>query len=405
MSRHDIIIIGFDPFEHVTWRRRHHVAWNLAKMNIVLFVEPPLTLREPFDSRNLNWRHILNLGRLKYQGRNLYSYSPVRLLPLKLPGAKKFNYYERDKQRNLNRLEKIVKKLEFKNPILWENFSLMQYDYYHLFDYKLIVTDWYDNFTALQSESMGEWAKSEDYRSKIEKKCKKMLMHADIIFTVTKALYNELSKEKERVYFIPHGVDYDIYKNIRDFPKKLEKFLHGLPHPIIGFVGSIQAKLDYDLLIYLKKNHREWTMLFVGKEDFNNPIDKEMFHKLKEMQGVYHIKEVNRKLVPGILKYIDVCMMPLKKNHFNYDTSGTLKLWEYLAAGKPVVAVNQGQPFEREEYGIAASDKKGFEEAIEYFLSNGSNQELVAARKKVAREGSWDNRVLDMLKIIDKHLK
>ena len=25
----------------------------------------------------------------------------------------------------------------------------------------------------------------------------------------------------------------------------------------------------------------EWTMLFVGKEDINNPIDKEMFHKLK----------------------------------------------------------------------------------------------------------------------------
>ena len=381
------------------------MAWNLAKNNRVLFVEPPYTVMQPVRERNLNWRHLLRLGRLKYQGRNLYSYSPIRLLPLSMPGSILFNYYERDKQRTFNRLKKIVRKLKFQDPILWENFCLAQYDYYHLFNYKLIVNDWYDNFTALQSENMGDWAKSKVYRNRIENKCKKMLGHADIVFTPARRLYPNLKEVKDRVYFIPHGVDYELYEDEKELPIKFNGFFKNLNHPIICFVGTIQAKLDYDLLIYLKKNHREWTMLFIGKEDFNNPIDEEMFLKLKEMRGVYHIKEVNRELIPGILKYMNVCLLPLKKNPFNYGTSGTLKLWEYLAAGKPVVAVSQGTPFEREEYGIAATGKKDFEEAIEYFIEEGNDPQKEALRKKIAREGSWENRVEDMLKIIEKELQ
>ena len=92
---------------------------NLSKNHRVLFVEPPLTVFQPFRETQLNWRHLLNLGRFKYQGRNLYSYSPVRLFPLSFPGSKRFNYYEIDKQRTFNTLSKIVTKLEFKNPILW----------------------------------------------------------------------------------------------------------------------------------------------------------------------------------------------------------------------------------------------------------------------------------------------
>lgn len=46
MNPHDIIIIAADPWEHYTWRRRHHVAWNLAKSHRVLFVEPPYSARE-----------------------------------------------------------------------------------------------------------------------------------------------------------------------------------------------------------------------------------------------------------------------------------------------------------------------------------------------------------------------
>ena len=94
MPKHDIIFIAAEPWEHYTWRRRHHVAWNLAKRNRVLFVGPPLTIFQPFREINLNWKHFFGLGGLNYQGRNLYTCSPVRLLPLAIPGSQRFNYYE-----------------------------------------------------------------------------------------------------------------------------------------------------------------------------------------------------------------------------------------------------------------------------------------------------------------------
>jgi len=136
VPKHDIIFIASEPWEHYTWRRRHHVAWNLAKRNRVLFVGPPLTVSQPFREINLNWKHFFGLGRLKHQGRNLYSYSPVRLLPLAIPGSQRFNFYTRDKKRIFSSLKKIIDKLQFKNPILWVNFSQWHYDYYGLFSEK-----------------------------------------------------------------------------------------------------------------------------------------------------------------------------------------------------------------------------------------------------------------------------
>lgn len=38
MIKHDFIITSPDPWDHSTWRRRHHVAWNRAKNHTVLFV-------------------------------------------------------------------------------------------------------------------------------------------------------------------------------------------------------------------------------------------------------------------------------------------------------------------------------------------------------------------------------
>ena len=35
----NVVIIGAESWEHSIWRRRHHVAWNLAQKHTVLFVE------------------------------------------------------------------------------------------------------------------------------------------------------------------------------------------------------------------------------------------------------------------------------------------------------------------------------------------------------------------------------
>ena len=207
MPKHDIIIIGADPWEHFTWRRRHHVAWNLAKDHRVLLVEPPFTVFQPFNEIQLNWRHLLNLGRFKHQGRNLYTYSPVRLFPISLPGAKRFNYYEIDKKRTFTILKKIVKKLGFSDPILWIYYCIWQYDYYDLFNEKIIITDIYDMYSSHTGNE-----KEQDLQLSIKKKEKTIINNSDIIFTVSEQIKNCIKYTNKTIHIIHHGIDYNSFQ-------------------------------------------------------------------------------------------------------------------------------------------------------------------------------------------------
>ena len=123
MSKHNIIFIAVEPFEHYTWRRRHHVAWRLAKENRVLWVAPPIPLIGLFFPRHYNLTHyslktFFNLARLRHQGRNLWVYCPVQLLPTwhKIPAIARFN-----KHLFIRTLQRVVKNLGTKMLCSYRN--------------------------------------------------------------------------------------------------------------------------------------------------------------------------------------------------------------------------------------------------------------------------------------------
>lgn len=238
----------------------------------------------------------------------------------------------------------------------------------------------------------------------IRRRSESILGHADIVFAVSKELHSELVKKKEKTFFIPHGVDFSLYEKEIELPSHINRSLHRLSHPIVGYVGTVQAKIDFDLLCHLKENHPEWTLLLVGREHINNEIDKVKFETLKKMKGVCHIGHVSPELIPGILEHVDVCTIPFKINELCYYTSGPLKLWEYLAAGKPIVAVDQGTPFECASLIRLADSKEEFVDNVAKALKEDTDRELVKRRKDVAMNNSWDIRVKQMLEIVDGFL-
>lgn len=397
MASHDIIFIAADPWEHYTWRRRHHVAWNLAKKNRVLFVEPPLTFLNPFRDIDLNWRHLLNLGRLKHQGRNLYSYSPVRLLPLSLPGSWRFNYYETDRQRTFRRLKKIVENLKFKDPILWVYMNKYQYDYYGLFDEKIRVTDWYDKFVTFIGYEL-----TDDELNENTKKQEIILKKSDINFAVSHELGNELRTTGKSVYVIPHGVDYKSFQNSKERKSGIYKSVEKIKRPILGFIGLMHYVVDFDLLVYIAVQRPYWSIMLLGRTWLINKKDKGLFDELIKKKNVYYFGEASRENMPIYLSKVDVCLLPKKRIEFN-KFAAPLKIWEYMAAGKPIVAVDQGVKYDCSEFIKVASNKEEFIRKIEECLKENKEEEIIK-RKQVAKNNSWESRTKQMMGIIEAHL-
>lgn len=399
MVSYNIILIAAEPWEHYTWRRRHHVAWNLAKNNRVLFVEPPLTLFQPLREVNLNWRHLLNLGRFKYQGRNLYSYSPVRLLPLSLPGAKRFNYYERDKKRTFNRLKNIVRSLKYKDPILWVYYRGYQYEYYGLFDERIVIGDCYDKFSAPVSYRV-----SNEWKSRTHEKESILIKNSDIVFAVSKELYDDLIDVNKNTFLIPNGVDFEAFLKPSK-PTKKQSTLQSINKPVLGYLGIMHYKVDFELLEFIARAHPEWSIVLMGMYWIKETADRALFDSLIKKDNVKYLGKIAKIEIPSYLEYIDVCLLPWKKIEFN-RYANPLKLLEYFAAGKPVVAVDQGGKNYLSEFVKVADTKEAYIEAIADALEEErqNGESLAEARKNIARENSWGGRVNQMMEIIESHL-
>ncbi len=400
MLKHDIIFIAAEPWEHRTWRRRHNVAWNLANEHRVLFLEPPLTLLQPFRELDLNWRHLLNLGRLKYQGRNLYSYSPVRLLPLSLPGSRRFDYYERDKKRIVKKLKKIVRRLEFNNPILWVYYSQRHYNYYGLFGEKITVADWYDKFTA-------PWASFIEKRNLEDAKIRenRILKEADIVFAVSKELAEDIKPRNKNVYIVQQGVDFHKFNIVPgEIDKRLKKIKY-IKRPILSFLGIMHYTVDYDLLNYIAEKKPEWSLMLIGRKWLKDEVDIRNFQRLIKRQNVFDMGELSDELVSIYMQKVDVCLMPMKRIEFN-RCAAHLKIWDYMALGKPIVATDQGIKFDCDGFIKKASNKEAFVEAITEALKEERRnaESLAQARKEIARQNSWERRVNQMMEIIESHL-
>ena len=103
-----------------------------------------------------------------------------------------------------------------------------------------------------------------------------------------------------------------------------------------------------------------------------------------------------------MLAGMDVCLMPYVDDERGHYRS-PLKLYEYLAAGKPVVSTDHPEAKEYTQYIYLASLPSAFVERVEQALTE-DDAARRHARVEVARQNSWDRRVDDMERCLQDRL-
>jgi glycosyltransferase involved in cell wall biosynthesis len=107
--------------------------------------------------------------------------------------------------------------------------------------------------------------------------------------------------------------------------------------------------------------------------------------------------------LPKWAKAIDVCILPYTQSAWT-ERSSPLKVREYLAAGKPIVAT----PFpEAEMFGSlvqVVADGPGFVCAIEEALAT-DTPERISLRQKAVRSNTWETVVDNVLEKLEAELR
>lgn len=229
--------------------------------------------------------------------------------------------------------------------------------------------------------------------------------YADKIFCVSKAAKKYLIEdwfiEPDKIVVMPNGVDIGLFSNISK-PQEYHPELFTDHNPIICFVGTFQIWHGVDQLIEIfsevEKYFPNSKLLLVG-DGPARPIIEEKIKNLGLDSKVIITGYVKQTEVPKFLALAEVATIPYPELPKELWFS-PLKLYEYMAAGKAIVASNSGQISEVITNGkngllITPGDKKEFTEAIIKLLENSSLRQRLGdnARKQAIEQHSWDHYV------------
>jgi glycosyltransferase involved in cell wall biosynthesis len=166
--------------------------------------------------------------------------------------------------------------------------------------------------------------------------------------------------------------------------------------PIIGYIGIVQDRFDVKLLEYLLKENPEKSFVIIGMVWPESGMDE-----LSSYKNLYLFGQKKYQELPNYIRQFDVAIIPHKINEFT-KSMNPMKLYEYMAAGKPIVTTSIAGSKQFSQFIKIADSYEEFNNKINLILKT-DQAGVILESKKIAQENSWSDRVNQMIQIINNY--
>ncbi len=386
----DIIIFSLSRWDAPISSPSFSIAKEFAKNNRVFYIDHPFSIKDFFSAHKTS--RVKKRKEALLKGKNIYTKAaglpenltmvtpkltiPINFLP---PGLLYNTLSKRNDAIIFNTIRQVI-----------QDFKIKEFIYLNAFD-PYFCRDFPSDIKPLKKvyQSMDDLTQV-DYTAKHGTRLEEDIIRKfDITLTTSRELQRLKSRYSSHVYFHPNAADFSIFQKAltEKFPMPAE-LLPAKGKKIIGYTGNIESRIDYQLLKEVIKFHPDKIIAMVG------PVTTSE-HKTIGLADFPNVIMVGPKKIyelPQYLQYFDCTLIPFKKNTLTKSIY-PLKINEYLAAGRPVIATDFSE------------DIKGFKDVI-YIGSNTAefvqlinkaiqenNDQKINARTLVANSNTWTARV------------
>jgi len=204
---------------------------------------------------------------------------------------------------------------------------------------------------------------------------------------------------------VPNGVDGHLFARL---PRRTQaRAFLGLPddRPLIGFAGSLRPWHGLEVAIEALAQLPTAVLAVAGEGEVRAGLEKRA-RDLAVADRVLWIGQLPHHLIPGFLVALDAALLPYPAlAAFCFPP---LKLYEYLAAGVPVVASDLGQirmALEDGRWGVLVrpSDPSALAEGIRVVLADPirAGEVAAAARRLALKEHTWERRAHALTELLE----
>jgi GT2 family glycosyltransferase/glycosyltransferase involved in cell wall biosynthesis len=206
-----------------------------------------------------------------------------------------------------------------------------------------------------------------------------LVAQSDLVVTTSRRLQDRLAPVSKRTLSLPNATDFDHFSQ----PGPLHP-LSKLNGPIIGYYGAISDWFDVDMVRAAAEARPDWQFVLIG-DTFGANVSS-----LKRLTNVHLTGEQPYSAIPSYLHQFDVAIIPFLLTPLTESTN-PVKFYEYLSAGKPVVAVELRELEPYGDYFYPVRSNEEFVTQIEKAL-NEDGPEKIRARVELAKQNTWLDR-------------
>ncbi|MBD1391854.1 glycosyltransferase family protein [Mucilaginibacter glaciei] len=385
-----IVFFSQMQFDGALESTNYTIARNLAKDNYVYYIDRPYTWKDYFKfkgTKSFNTRksHFFSASNCVIQSDlpnlKIVICPPVPSINM-LPEGPLYRLGVKFNERVVaNRLKKVFKKYGVKDYIYINSYNFSYPTLQDLLHPDLSVYHCVD--PIIEAYQLKHGLHNEDI----------LLKDVDMVICTSRELTNKKALVNKHSYFVPNAANLSHSQKALDPNLPESAIFNGIKKPVIGYLGAIERRIDYEMMNQVLAMNTDKSFVFVG------PVDD------------YYIKEgdfeapnlslpgaIPYDQMPAILKGFDIGIIPFKKDDVSNNIF-PLKLFEYMGAGKPVVATNFNEDLKNFTFDSVpyCSTAEEFSAAINEALADTPEKQV--ARLKIAANNTWEHRI-DQLKDI-----
>ena len=388
VGRH-IVCVGFNDWDAEVWTNQHHLMARLAADNQVLFIES-LGLRRPTlagrDLRRMGRRVVRGLAGPRHVDLDDAPNGLDVLSPLVLPS------HSSALARRINArllpwlVARAASRRRLSEPILWAYVPQAEVLLDRLRP-RLVVYHCVDDIAAHPRIDTVSFRAAEA----------RFAPRADVVLTSSRPLAERMRHLNPNVHYMPNVADTELFATARN-AGPIDPAVAALPEPRIVFTGAIAAtKLDVSLLVELAGLRPDWSFVLVGPVGLGDPLTD--VSALSRVPNVHLLGPRRYAELPQVVRGTQAAIIPYLLNQLTASIF-PMKIYEYLAAGLPVVATPLPSLTGVEGISFAATASETAASLTRALMEDGP--ELRAARGALAEGHSWDGRLREIADVLDR---
>ena len=396
----DLIIFSLSRWDAPYSSPSFSLAKEFAKTNRVFYIDHPHSLKDFL--RNYNTPAVRKRKEALLWGRNIYTKSaklPDRLtmvtprltLPINfLPQGSLYDVLSRFNDKVIfDAVRQIIRDFNVRKFIFFNAF-----DPYFCRDFPADIQPVKKVYQSMDDLTQVPYTAKHGTRLEAD-----IIRKYDITLTTSQELRRLKLKHSDQVYLHPNAADFSSFQRAvtERFPRP-EELRPAEGKKIIGYTGNIESRIDYQLLKAIIEYHPDKFIAMVG------PVTTPE-HKTINLTGYPNVIMTGSKKIdelPAYLQYFDCALIPFKKNTLTRSIY-PLKINEYLAAGRPVVATDFSEDIQGfKEVIYISGDHAEFVQLVDQAIQENS-PDRIKARGAVANTNTWTARVQKFWEILESH--